>query len=123
MASLTENCGGTMADSELQSWRRRCVGEVDRLIDEVRRLTAVNENLMRQLQSRNQVVRVEAAVQQLRVTEREAAKILGICPRTLFRRRPEGKLAYIKDGCKVFYDMNELQRYSRDAMTRATPAK
>lgn len=71
-----------MREDELRSWRDRCVGEIDRLVDEVRRLQAINEHLTKQIQSLPQSVHHQPPPQPVRVSELVAAKLLGICPRT-----------------------------------------
>lgn len=103
-----------MRDDELSMWRSRCVSEIDRLIDEVRRLTAVNEHLVKN-QQQSPAARAPAQLpERVRVSEREAAKMLGISSKTLYIRRTEGRLAFVQDGCRIFYEIEELKRYTRD---------
>jgi hypothetical protein len=42
----------------------------------------------------------------------EAAKRLKICPRTLLKRRKDGKIAYLEDGGKIFYLKRHLDEYN-----------
>ena len=52
-------------------------------------------------------------VKPLQVSEREAARILGVCPKTLFNRRVAGKIGYVRDDGRVLYRLDELERYSK----------
>jgi len=52
-------------------------------------------------------------LQPLQVSEREAARILNLHPKTLFNRRRAGKIAFVQDGNRVLYRLEELERYSR----------
>ena len=49
------------------------------------------------------------------LTESEAAKILRICPRTVFSLRKTGKLKWVKIGRQVRYTFEEIKRYIRDS--------
>lgn len=49
----------------------------------------------------------------LQVPEREAARILNLHPKTLFNRRRENKIAFVRDGGRILYRLDELDRYSR----------
>jgi hypothetical protein len=49
----------------------------------------------------------------LQVPEREAARILNLHPKTLFNRRQAKKIAFVRDGNRIMYRLEELDRYSR----------
>ena len=51
--------------------------------------------------------------QPLQVSEREAARILGVSPKTLFNRRQAGKIGFVRDNGRVLYRLDELERYSK----------
>ncbi len=57
--------------------------------------------------------------QPLQVSEREAARILGVSPKTLFNRRQAGKIGFVRDDGRILYRLDELQRYSK---AREVPA-
>lgn len=44
-------------------------------------------------------------------TEREAAKWLGVCPRTLRAIRASGEIPYVRLGRAVRYDLDDLRAY------------
>lgn len=60
------------------------------------------------------------APQPLQVSEREAARILGVSSKTLFNRRQAGKIGYVRDNGRVLYRLDELQRYSKANEVAAT---
>lgn len=45
------------------------------------------------------------------VDERQAARLLGVSPRTLFNMRRAGKLACVKIGSRKLYTTTELQQF------------
>jgi len=49
------------------------------------------------------------------LTEREAARILNVCPRTVYSLRDAGKLSCVKFGRSVRYRIEELERFIRDS--------
>lgn len=51
--------------------------------------------------------------QPLQVSEREAARILGVSAKTLFNRRQAGKIGYVRDNGRILYRVAELDRYSK----------
>jgi excisionase family DNA binding protein len=44
-------------------------------------------------------------------TEREAAKWLGVCPRTLWAIRASGGIPYVRFGRGIRYDVDDLRAY------------
>ena len=42
------------------------------------------------------------------IDEREAAKVLAVCPRTLWSIRKSGRIPYLKIGRSVRYDSNDF---------------
>lgn len=48
------------------------------------------------------------------LTERQAATWLGMTQRTLWQRRDDGLIAFMRDGRMIRYDVDELRRYVRD---------
>jgi hypothetical protein len=56
----------------------------------------------------------------LQVNEREAARILSLSPKTLFNRRHAGVIRYVRDGGRIFYRLDELDRYSKANETQAS---
>lgn len=44
---------------------------------------------------------------------REAARILGVSPKTLFNRRRAGKIGFVRDNGRILYRLAELERYSK----------
>ena len=58
---------------------------------------------------------VDAAVPTIAVEPRlytsVAAKVIGVCPRTLTRWSEDGKIAYSRVGNRFFYRVDELKRF------------
>jgi hypothetical protein len=55
-------------------------------------------------------------IEPLAIGERDAAKLIGLCPRSLFSLRRQGKIAAIKIGGaggkgRVLYPLAELRRF------------
>ena len=50
------------------------------------------------------------------LTEPQAAKFLGVCQRTLFSLRSSGKIAHVKIGRLVRYELAELGRFIRESV-------
>lgn len=57
-------------------------------------------------------------LQPIQVGEREAARVLGVCAKTLYNLRRAGKIAYVRVGLggnsRVAYRLDELDRFSRE---------
>ncbi|MBA4106073.1 MAG: hypothetical protein C0485_09965 [Pirellula sp.] len=49
----------------------------------------------------------------IQVSEIKASRILGLCPKTLFNRRKAKKIAFVRDGNRIMYRLDELERYSK----------
>lgn len=60
----------------------------------------------------------------IQIPEDQAATALGISRRTLFNLRRAGKIAHVLVGPKrVFYRMEELERFSKENQVAATPSQ
>lgn len=46
------------------------------------------------------------------LSERKAAEWLGMCQRTLWQRRQDGLIPFIRDGRMIRYDVDDLRRYT-----------
>ena len=57
---------------------------------------------------------------QIQVPENEACQILHLSARTLYNRRKHGEISYVEDGGRIFYRLDELDRYSRSKQVMAT---
>jgi hypothetical protein len=54
-----------------------------------------------------------ASRQPIQVPESEAARLVGVCTRTLFNERRAGRIKFGRVGEKVVYRVDELDRWSR----------
>jgi excisionase family DNA binding protein len=58
----------------------------------------------------------------LLVTEREAAKLLQVSPRTLWTLRNGGKVPFIRVGHQVRYSPEQLREWIKQQMAAVSPA-
>ncbi len=58
----------------------------------------------------------------LLVKEKQAAKMLSVCKRTLFNLRDCGALPYVKFGRSIWYDVADLKAWIAANKTVASPA-
>lgn len=56
--------------------------------------------------------------QPILIPEKEAARLLGICDRTLWQLRKDGKIKAVKIGAAVRYARSELDRFIEDQMNQ-----
>lgn len=61
------------------------------------------------------------AVSKLLVSEAEAAKLLGLCPRTLFALRQQGRLRFLRVGRVIRYSVADLREFIAAETARAVP--
>jgi hypothetical protein len=45
------------------------------------------------------------------VAEREAGRLLGVCPKTVFNLRKAGELTAVKIGTRTLYDVSDLKAF------------
>ena len=50
-------------------------------------------------------------LQPLLVREREAAKLLGVCPKTIYTLARQGKLQAVRIGHSVRYDVRDIEAF------------
>ena len=62
-------------------------------------------------------------LRQATYSEAEAAKVLGLHPQTLRRRRLAGKISHLKDGRWVRYTRQHLEDYAATRAVDVTPPK
>ena len=47
----------------------------------------------------------------LLLSERETAKLLGVCPKTIYTLTRQGKLQAVRIGCSVRYDIRDIEAF------------
>ncbi len=52
-------------------------------------------------------------VEKLRLSVKNAAEVLDITPKALYHRVSEGRIVPVRDGRKVFFTLEEIERYAR----------
>ena len=69
------------------------------------------------------MVAQKSITQPIQVPEVEAARLVGVCAKTLYNERIAGRLKYGRAGRKIVYRIDELDRWSKANQVQAQAAE
>lgn len=59
----------------------------------------------------------QGVMDQILVNEREAARLLGVCEKTLYNLRTEGRVPHLRLGSRVLYSPDALKKWVESQLT------